>query len=303
MVKTIINRQTALFFIILAFVFTNISCLRYSKGSDSLSHFAKLDDIDIHYKLNGKGKETILFIHGWSCDNSFWRFQISAFADNYRVIAVDLPGHGLSSKPNIRYSPDFFADAVKSVLDETKTESAVLVGHSSGFAVARQFALKYPKRCRALCSTDGVFFRIPENPQELAEWKKQNNQFVQSFKSEGRREYIEQFLNSLYYGKTPVELRKEIKSKILLTPDYVANSTMEEVIRTDIWKDKTIKIPLLALYAKAPDLPRDTEQYLRSLFPVMEYHEWDDTGHFPMMEKPERFNRLLLNFMAEYLNE
>ena len=74
--------------------------------------------MQVHYILDGEGEKTLLFIHGWSCDTTFWKSQINYFKKNYRVIAIDLPGHGKSSKPKINYTFDLFSEAVKKVIDD-----------------------------------------------------------------------------------------------------------------------------------------------------------------------------------------
>ena len=54
------------------------------------------DGVDIHYEVYGKGEPTLVFIHGWSCDRSYWRAQVEYFAKQYQVITIDLAGHGES---------------------------------------------------------------------------------------------------------------------------------------------------------------------------------------------------------------
>src|SRR5262245_8728432 len=94
---------------------------RVSAGSvegDSDSRFARVDGIRVHYKSVGKGREALVFVHGWTCDMSFWRDQAAGLAGTARVILVDLPGHGLSDKPQITYTMDLFARAIDAVLND-----------------------------------------------------------------------------------------------------------------------------------------------------------------------------------------
>src|SRR5262245_41584751 len=106
-------------------------------------HFAKLDAMRVHYQNYGKGKDALVFVHGWTCNLTFWKANIPAFADQTRVIAIDLPGHGQSDKPQVTYSMDLFASAIDAVLRDAKVERATLVGHSMGTPVIRQFYRKY----------------------------------------------------------------------------------------------------------------------------------------------------------------
>src|ERR1700681_3971825 len=120
------------------------------------SHFTSLDKTRIHYMSYGTGQEALVLIHGWSCNLDYWRDQVPDFEKRSRVIAIDLPGHGQSDKPEISYTMDLFARAVDAVLRDAKVERAVLVGHSMGTPVARQFYRKYPQKTLAIVIVDGA---------------------------------------------------------------------------------------------------------------------------------------------------
>ena len=271
----------------------------YARTPDAHSRYSHSKNLNIYYQDFGKKNDpAIIFIHGWSCDHTFWRFQIPTLSKNYRLIIVDLPGYGLSSKSDKAvYSPDFFAESINSVLETAGISQVVLVGHSSGFVVARQFAFKYPKKARAICIVDGVYFRIPKDQQTFSTWKTETDAFVQGFKGQNRKEYVQEFIRSTFYGKTPKPLQEDILAKIMAADVHVANSAMEELSRPELWKETALTIPTLAVYAKTPELPSDNETYLRTLFPSLTYQELDDTGHFIMMEQPGIFNSLLSGFI------
>ena len=121
----------------------------------SESRFTRLDGVRIHYVNYGKGDEALVLIHGWTCNLDNWRDQFADFAKRNRVIAMDLPGHGQSDKPQVTYSMDYFARAVDAVMRDAKVKRAVLVGHSMGTPVARQFYRKYPGKTLAIVIVDG----------------------------------------------------------------------------------------------------------------------------------------------------
>ena len=125
------------------------------KGETAESRFTTLDGARIHYVNYGKGSEALVLIHGWTCNIDNWRDNMPEFAKRNRVIAIDLPGHGLSDKPQVNYSMDYFARAVEAVMRDAKVKRAVLVGHSMGTPVARQFYRKYPEKTLAGVIVDG----------------------------------------------------------------------------------------------------------------------------------------------------
>ena len=98
----------------------------------------------------------MIFIHGWTCDSSSWTSQVPAFAKKYRVVTVDLPGHGKSASPKDgKLSMGLFARAVEAVRAETKADRVVLVGHSMGAPVIREYARLYPQHVAGLVAVDG----------------------------------------------------------------------------------------------------------------------------------------------------
>src|SRR6266446_3483800 len=119
------------------------------------SRYAKLDGQRVHYENQGKGHEALVFVHGWTCNLSFWSRQVPAFEGRERVILIDLPGHGLSDKPQVNYTMDLFARAVDAVLRDAGIDRAVLVGHSMGTPVIREFYRKYPQKTLGLVIVDG----------------------------------------------------------------------------------------------------------------------------------------------------
>jgi alpha-beta hydrolase superfamily lysophospholipase len=101
-----------------------------AQNPDKKLTFAKLNSTQIHYESHGKGKEALVLVHGWGCNLNHWRDQIPELSKRNRVIALDLPGHGLSDKPETNYDMDLFAAAIEAVMKDAGVERAVLVGHS-----------------------------------------------------------------------------------------------------------------------------------------------------------------------------
>ena len=138
-------------FIFLALVFATTTAF----AADGESQYAKLDGARIHYKSYGKGPAALVLVHGWTCNLDNWRDQIPDLSKRNRVIALDLPGHGQSDKPQMAYTMDLFANAIDAVMRDAKVERAVIAGHSMGTPVARQFYRKYPQKTLAIIIVDG----------------------------------------------------------------------------------------------------------------------------------------------------
>src|SRR5690606_18420064 len=101
-----------------------------------------------------KAKKALVLVHCWTCNVEFWRDTYNAFP-GYRVIAMDLPGHGKSDKPRTDYTMEYFAKAVDAVMKGAGVKQAVLVGHSMGSPIIRRYYELYPKKTIGLVIVDG----------------------------------------------------------------------------------------------------------------------------------------------------
>ena len=261
------------------------------KSATGESRFTKLDGNRIHYVNYGKGSEALVLIHGWTCNIDNWRDQMPEFAKRYRVIAIDLPGHGQSDKPQITYSMDLFARAVDAVMRDAKVKRAVLVGHSMGTPVARQFYRKYPKKTLAIVVVDGALRPFGD--------KAMLDRMIASFRSPKYQEMGAQMFAGMMGPNLAAEAQERIKASFLNTPQYVLASAMEGMADASIWGEDKINVPVLAIMAKNPFYPPNMEESYRGIAPNMDYQIWDGVGHFIMMEKPKEFNEAVLAFLEK----
>ncbi|MBI3473093.1 MAG: alpha/beta hydrolase [Candidatus Solibacter usitatus] len=263
------------------------------------SRYANLDGLKVHYENHGQGRKAVLFIHGWTCDLTFWRLQTPAVAARHRVVLVDLPGHGLSDKPeNVSYSLPLFARAVGAVLRDAGVEQAVLVGHSMGVPVSRQVIRMYGEKIAGFVAVDGFFRRTPSSPEELEKATAQWNEFVKRYRGPDYKDQAARAIDSMFGPATSDAVRQEIKSKMLSAPRHVMFSAMEGMGDWTYNAPDRIAVPTLAIFAKRPALTADAEQYARTFIPNLDWQVWEGVNHFLMMEKPEEFNRVLLEFLA-----
>ncbi|MEO1273148.1 MAG: alpha/beta fold hydrolase, partial [Myxococcota bacterium] len=114
------------------------------------TRFLDIDGIDIAIAEKGRGDRTLILIHGLGSSMPVWSQNMDALAAHHRVIAVDLPGFGRSSKANYHYSMAFFAQVIDRVITATQAENPTLVGHSMGGQIALTHALMFPGRAQRL---------------------------------------------------------------------------------------------------------------------------------------------------------
>ena len=251
--------------------------------------FASLEGAKVHYVNYGKGSDALVLIHGWTQSIDAWRDQIPDLAKRNRVIAIDLPGHGKSDKPEVKYSMDYFARAVEAVMRDAKVNRAVLVGHSMGTPVARQFYRKYPDKTIAIVIVDGAL-------KPFGDAAMMNN-LIAGLRSPNYKETIAQMFTGLSGPSLAPEIMERIRASTMSTPQPVLVSAMEGMADPSIWGDDKINVPVLAIMAKNPFFPPDIEQQSRALVPNIEFQMWEGVGHFLMMEKPKEFNVAVRAFL------
>jgi pimeloyl-ACP methyl ester carboxylesterase len=260
-----------------------------ARGVELESRFAKYGESKIHYQASGKGEEALIFVHGWTCDLSFWHAQVGAFPA-VRVVALDLPGHGRSDKPQVNYTMDYFARSIEAVLRDAGVKRAVLVGHSMGTPIIRQFYRLYPEKTLGLVIVDGALrLMLP---------KEQMGQFVARMRDD-YPSTAPQMVDGMLTPIRDAKMKGEIRKVMLSTPGHVAVSAMEGMADEKVYEKSLIKIPVLAILAKSPFWPADTEQFLRTLAPTLEFYMWADVSHFLMMEKPQEFNQTVQGFLSK----
>ncbi len=109
-------------------------------------HKTEVRNITVGYLDEGRGDETILLIHGLGSNAKGWSRNIDELARNHRVIAVDLPGYGVSDKGFYEYSLPFYAQVLSELLTKLEVDKAIWMGHSMGGQIALVAALEQPDR-------------------------------------------------------------------------------------------------------------------------------------------------------------
>ena len=242
---------------------------------------ATVDGANVHWTSQGSGRQTLILVHGWTCDDSSWQGQVPALSKTYRVITLDLPGHGRSGMPKA-FTMELFARAIEAVRVEANVDKAVLVGHSMGTPVIRKYTLMYPDRVAALVLVDGLVQAA--NPGGAAP-------AARTLSGPAR----EGLIRSMFGPLTTPALQEHILKMMMAPSDAAAAGAYAATWDPSQWSAQKIEAPVLAVYAGTRAMA--TDQAVKGLYPNAEYHTIPETAHFLMMEKPAEFNRLLSTFV------
>jgi len=257
--------------------------------SSGESRFAKLDDARIHYVNYGKGDEALILIHGWTQSADAWRDNVADLSKRNRVIVLELPGHGQSDKPQTTYSMDYFARAVNAVMRDAKVKRAVLVGHSMGTPVARQFYRKYAEKTLGIVIVDGSLRPFGD--------KAMIDQMMAGFRGPKYQDAVNQMMGFIAGPNLSAEVKQRIGAASMSTPQYVLVSAFEGMLDDSIWGDDKINVPVLAIMAKTALLPPNAEESFRAIAPKLDFQIFDGVGHFLMMEKSKEFDGAVIAWL------
>jgi pimeloyl-ACP methyl ester carboxylesterase len=136
------------------------------------------DDVEIVYTVQGSGEPTVVFVHCWCCDATYWKDQVPAFASDYMTVVIDLAGHGKSGMNREEWTIEAYGADVAAVVDALDLERVVLIGHSMGGRVIVEAAKKMPGRVIALVGVDTYQDLERLIPQA------QRDQFLAAFKAD-----------------------------------------------------------------------------------------------------------------------
>jgi pimeloyl-ACP methyl ester carboxylesterase len=242
---------------------------------------ATVDGLKIHSSVTGKGPKTVILVHGWTCDESTWTEQVPVLAKQYRVVTLDLPGHGKSDSPKDgKFSMDLFARAIESVRAEAGADRVVLVGHSMGTPVVVRYARLYPKHTAALVFVDGLMASGQNGGAAAAA----PNAVALVGGTQGRKNR-ENMVRGMFSASTTPAMQTRILDMMLGAPEATAVGAMNATFEPAGQTNEVLNI--------------GSRESVLAHFPDAEYTQIPGTGHFLMLEKPEEFNSLLLAFLAK----
>ena len=253
------------------------------------------DSERIAYTSTGEGDIALIFIHGWSCDGRYWQKQISTFAFSNKVITIDLAGHGHSSLTRKDFTIPSFANDVKAVVDKEQITRAILIGHSMGGGVIAEAARIMPKRVIGIIGIDTFHSVAEQMPQSAID--NMVNPFESNFKKAAQN-----FVASMFPSDTDKQLIRWVKEDMSSAPKDIAISAFRNYLgqyvtgeSANVFKD--INIPVVSINARL--WPTDSEKNLQHINDYKLYYI-EESGHFPMLEKPEEFNALLQKVFDSY---
>jgi pimeloyl-ACP methyl ester carboxylesterase len=254
----------------------------------------------INYNSEGKGP-VIFLIHGFLETSEIWSTFSKELSKYFRVISIDLPGHGKSDLFNAPYLIEKYAESVYSVLSEEKIKKVFLIGHSMGGYAALSFAKLYPDFLNALC----LFHSTPFSDNEEKKTARLNT--VKLIQTGHFEEICAQHVRNVYaeenisYFKNEIERAEKIA--IQINKKAVIASIHAMIGRNDTNETlKKLEVPFLFI-AGSKDKFISVEVVNRIMMP--EKHETkilNHSGHMGMIEEQLKSLEIIKDFTDRYIS-
>jgi 3-oxoadipate enol-lactonase len=249
----------------------------------------------LHYEDYGQGAPLVL-VHGLGSSTQDWEYQIPELANHYRVIALDVRGHGRSDKPHERYQISDFASDVIALIEHLELPQVHLVGISMGGMIGFQLGVDRPELLKSLCIVNSgpeVKAKKPRDYLEIA--KRWSLSRLLSL------ETIAKGLGRLLFPKPEQgELRRKIEERWPQNDKRAYLASLDAIIGWGVRERLSrISCPTLVVTGDRDYTPvAQKEAYVREMSNAR-LLVIEDSRHATPMDQPEQFNSSLLAFLAE----
>lgn len=252
----------------------------------------------LYYEDHGDG-DPILFLHGAVAGVRYFEPQLTGLSDGFRTVALDFRGHGRSEKTELGHTLPQHARDVRRFLERLDLDDVVVVGWSMGAIVSWEYVRQFgTDRLRALVDVD----------MEPSPFRREDYEFG-TYDLEGLREslvrtqtdpwtLLEESIEGLLKDEPSRELATMMFDEGSRTPPPIQGAMLLELLRDyrDVLPD--VDVPALVC-AGADEKWRSVAsvEYAAELLPDAQFELFEDSGHCPTVEEPERFNRVIRGFV------
>lgn len=246
------------------------------------------NNVNIAYTDTGKGDTTLLFVHGWALNRGYWSNQVNYFNKKYRVVAIDMAGFGESGKNRADWSTTAYSHDLDSVISQLKLKNVILIGHSMAGDIVLQAAIDNPRNVIAFVGVDN--FKNVGKTETTAD--KKNFAFAITLLKHNFKAVASGYFEQALFSKTTdTIIKKRILDDVARADSTIAVDAMEQ--GNDFDELAKLRAADIKLYLINSDYqPTDTAGLIKNKIPylLLTVH---GTGHFPMIEDADNFNKLL----------
>jgi len=293
------NYTRSLFLVVILGI---VSCQIEQKEKDEISGPVKISSggVNINYSQCGDSDLSIILVHGWCINESYWENQVEELCGKYKVITVDLPGHGKSGSNRTEWTIENYGNDVVAVIDQLKLDRVILVGHSMGGDIILEAALQRPSNVIALVGIDNFKDVGVEYSQEDQE---DMTGFMEMLKEDFANIAPAYAQGMLFHRTTDSLVVQRVMNDISKSNPEVAVSSLEYLFKyVDVERSKLSELKQKLYLINSDATPTNVEG-LNATNVKYNIEYIHATGHYPMIEKPQEFNKILKSVLLKIEDE
>jgi pimeloyl-ACP methyl ester carboxylesterase len=248
----------------------------------------------LYYHIVGHGTP-VLLVHGLGSSSRDWEYQTQPLAERYQVITVDVRGHGQSAKPRERYSIEAFSADIKALLDHLGLGPVHLVGLSMGGMIGFQLAVDHPLLLKSLCIVNsGPQVKLQGAAAYWYWFKRWSLMHLVSMATIGVA-----LGKNLFPLPEQAALRQKVSERWAQNDKRAYIASFNAIVGWGVQERLgTIRCPTLVISADHDYTPVAVKQHYVTLIPDARLEVIEDSRHATPLDQPDRFNQILLRFLA-----
>ncbi len=242
------------------------------------------DGVEIAATVHNVGTPTLVLVHGWMCDQTYWDAQVTALAEHFGVITVDVAGHGLSGTKRQNWTIASLGDDVAAVITHLHLENVIVIGHSMGGRVGLEVARLMPGTVVGVIGVD----TLQDADQKWA--PKESEAILGGFK----QDFVgacDAFVRSMFGEAADTALIDSVAADMCSGPGEIGTALLRDYIAYDQPAAfANADVPIRCINAdKWPTNPEANQKYADFEATILPGY-----GHFLMQEAPQELNAALI---------
>jgi pimeloyl-ACP methyl ester carboxylesterase len=289
--------KKAILFILIATLLSNVSKAQTQKRMTAKQITIRDKQVEINYFQQGQGDTTLLFLHGWCIDATYWENQVNYFSKNYSVFAIDLPGFGKSKAERTNWTVEEYARDVTAFIDSMNLKNVVIIGHSMAGEIMLQTALTNNPKIAGIVGVDNFkLIDVTFTPEQM----KQMTDFLPLLEKDFKNSAPVYADIMLFHPTTSKEVKDRVKTDFANSNSVIGYGTLMNQMQyayIDAQRLEQLNYKLYLINSDGhPTNETGLKNHCKKGFQV---ETISATGHYPMIEKPAEFNLILEKVLKE----
>jgi len=280
-----------LFSIIILSFLVFISCKKEPNHRAS-----SFDGVEISFDKQGKGSPAIVFVHGWSNNRSVWDEQMAHFSNKYKIIAIDLGGHGQSGDDRNVWTMSSYGEDIIAVINHLKLKKVILVGFSMGGPVVIEAAKKAPEKIAGLVLVDNLHNIEMKYSEEMIKITDSIFSDLISYPTN------EKLINLGFYKNNP---EKSFLRVMAMLKDGQRPGWQGSFFEMFKWINEDLTTSLIEIHSPVISINSNSQptniEAFQKYIPSFKVHVMSDVGHLVFWDAPGEFNNLLEQSIQEFI--